>query len=45
VVSAAAREVNADSRLDAATRVQKPFQAQQLLALIAHTIRQGTCHD
>jgi CheY-like chemotaxis protein len=41
VVSAAARELNADSRLGAAPHVQKPFRAQQLLALIAHTIRQG----
>jgi CheY-like chemotaxis protein len=41
VVSAAARELNADSRLGAAPHVQKPFRAQQLLALIAHTTRQG----
>jgi CheY-like chemotaxis protein len=41
VVSAAAREVNADSRLGAAPHVQKPFKAQQLLALIAHTSARG----
>jgi hypothetical protein len=41
VVTAIAEQLKADSPLAAAPHLQKPVMVQQLLALVAHTIRHG----
>jgi CheY-like chemotaxis protein len=45
VVTAIAEQLKADSPLAAAPHLQKPVMVQQLLALVAHTIRHGVCRD